>query len=60
MATDAERRAKAAYQRKVRQVTIQFYPDNERDDAILAYIKLQPKINAYLKSLVERDMRGGR
>lgn len=56
MATGAERRAKTAYKRKVRQVTLQFYPGNSRDDAILAHIKSQPKINAYLKALVERDI----
>lgn len=55
--TEAERRAKAAYQRKVRQIIMRFYPNSARDDAIYDHIKSKGNANEYLKSLVEKDMR---
>ncbi len=55
--TDAQRRAKAAYQRKVKQVIMRFYPNNARDEAIYGHIKSRENANEYLKGLVERDMR---
>ena len=56
MDTPAQKRAKAKYRKKVRAITMQFYPNNERDAKLLAYLKAQENTTQYLKSLVERDM----
>lgn len=56
MDTPAQKRAKAKYRKKVRAITMQFYPNNERDAKLLAHLKAQENTTQYLKSLVERDM----
>ena len=56
MDTPAQKRAKANYRKKVRTVTLQFFPNNEMDAKIYAHIKAQPKMNQYVKNLVLRDM----
>ena len=56
MDTPAQKRAKANYRKKVRTVTLQFFPNNETDAKIYAHIQKQPKKNQYLKSLVLREM----
>ena len=56
MDTPAQKRAKANYRKKVRTVTLQFFPNNETDAKIYAHIKAQPKMNQYVKNLVLREM----
>ena len=56
MDTPAQKRAKANYRKKVRTITMQFFPNNEDDAKVYTHIKAQPKMNQYLKNLVLRDM----
>lgn len=61
-ATDAQRRAKAKYQRNnVKSVRLSFYAGNPEDDAMLAWLKSRGNMTGYLKDLVREDMerRGG-
>ena len=51
--TEAQKRAKAKYQSKVKRLTIDFYPP-EAD--LLEHIEKQPKKQTYIKDLVRRDM----
>ena len=56
MHTEAQKRAKNNYQKKVKKILMQFYPSNKEDEELYAHIKAQPKINQYLKDLVRADM----
>ena len=56
MNTDAQRRALNNYRKKCKQVYIRFYPNDERDDKIYAWLKSQANTTEYLKALVEKDM----
>lgn len=57
MQTDAERRAVSSYRKKsVKQLTIRFFP-NEQDEAMYQWLKSQPNVTKYLKSLVSADMK---
>jgi hypothetical protein len=53
--TEAQKRAKAKYQTKVKRLTIEFYP-TEAD--LIEHINAQPKKQTYIKDLVRRDMKG--
>ena len=60
MQTDAERRAVSSYRKKsVKQLTIRFFP-NERDEAMYQWLKSQPNVTKYLKTLVAADMENAR
>ena len=56
--TEAEKRAKAKYQRKLKIVRIEFYPSTESD--IIEYLEFLKAsgvpISSYIKSLISRDM----
>lgn len=41
--TDAQRRAHAAYRKKVKQLTVRFYPNSEEDDALYEWLKSRPE-----------------
>lgn len=56
MVSDAQKRATAAYRKKhVKQLCMKFYPGEED---VYEFVKSQPKVNAYLKELVRKDMEG--
>ena len=55
MATDAQRKALNNYRKKsTKQIVLRFYPGEEE---MYEFIKTQPNVTAYLKGLVEEDMR---
>lgn len=56
MKTDAQRRAENAYRKKTKQIVIRFYPSNEDDAEIYAWLKSQENVTEYLKGLVRADM----
>lgn len=51
--TEAQKRAKAKYQSKVKRLTIDFYPP-EAD--LLEHIEKQPKKQTYIKDLIRADI----
>lgn len=51
--TEAQKRAKAKYQTKVKKLLIEFYP-TESD--LIAHVEKQPKKQTYIKELVRQDM----
>ncbi len=56
-ATDAQRRAKAKYQRNnVKSVRLSFYAGNPEDDAMRAWLKSRGNMAGNLKDLVREDM----
>lgn len=56
--TDAQRRAHAAYRKKVKQLTVRFYPNSEEDDALYEWLKSRPEgASPYIKALVAADMK---
>ena len=56
--TEAEKRAKSKYQRKLKIIRIEFYPSTESD--IIEYLEFLKAsgvpIASYIKSLISRDM----
>lgn len=56
MATDAQKKANAAYRKKsVKQLVMRFYP-SEEDEKLYEWIKSHENVNQYLKALVKQDM----
>lgn len=51
--TDAQKRAKAKYNSKVKKVTIEFYP---ADAELLAKVQSQENKQSYLKGLIRKDI----
>lgn len=51
--TEAQKRAKAKYQQKVKRITIEFYPT---DADLLEQIEKQQKKQAYIKNLIRADI----
>ena len=57
MATEAQKRATAKYTREnVKAFNLRFFP---ADMDLYEHLKKQPKMAAYLKELIRRDMEGG-
>lgn len=55
-ATDAQKRATAAYRKKhVKQLAVSFYP---ADAALWAHLEQRPNKAGYVKELIRRDMAG--
>ena len=53
MQTEAQKRAKAKYQQKIKRLTIDFHP-SEVD--MWEHIASQPKKQTYIKDLIRKDM----
>lgn len=54
MATDAQKRAKSKYEKEnVKAFNLRFFP---ADMDLYEHLKKQPKMAAYLKDLIRRDM----
>ena len=52
--SDAQKRAKANYSKKVTKVTIEFYP-HEKD--MIDKLQEQPSKQGYIKNLIKKDIR---
>lgn len=56
MATDAQKRARSKYEKeKVKAFNLRFFP---ADAELYDHLKKQPKMAAYIKELIRRDMEG--
>ncbi len=53
MATDAQKRAKNKYGKKVKRITVNFYP-TERE--LFAHLSNQENKQGYIKSLIREEM----
>ena len=52
--TEAQKRAKEKYNKKVTKVSIEFYPE---DAELLNKVKEQPNKQRYLKDLIRKDLK---
>ena len=53
MLTEAQKRAKAKYRKKVAKVSIEFYP---HEAELIQKVNEQPSKQAYIKSLIKKDL----
>lgn len=53
MATEAQKRAKANYRKKLNRIMIDFYP---ADEEIWNHLQAQEKKQTYIKDLIRKDM----
>lgn len=56
MQTEAQRRAASNYRKKVKQLTIRFYPNSDADEEMYAWLKSQENTTDYIKKLISSDM----
>lgn len=55
--SDAQKRAQAEYRKKVKQLTVRFYPNSAEDEAMYEWLKSRPEGSGpYIKALVAVDM----
>lgn len=59
MRTDAQKRAEAAYRKKVKQIVVRFSLTDE-DKALYEWITKHDNVTEYLKNLVREDMQSTR
>ncbi|MEE0475890.1 MAG: hypothetical protein UDF83_05930 [Collinsella stercoris] len=60
MQTEAQRRASSNYRKKVKQLTIRFYPNSDSDEEMYAWLKSQSNTTDYIKKLIFVDMQNSR
>lgn len=53
MVSEAEKRAKAKYRKKVKQAIASFYP---KDEELYEWLERQPNKSGYIRELIRRDM----
>ncbi|NLQ13289.1 hypothetical protein HGI81_05450 [Olsenella sp. KGMB02461] len=53
MVSEAERRAKAKYRKKVKQAIVGFYP---KDEELYEWLERQPNKSGYIRELIRKDM----
>lgn len=56
MQTEAQRRASSNYRKKVKQLTIRFYPNSDSDEEMYERLKSQDNTTDYIKKLISADM----
>ena len=56
MQTEAQRRATSNYRKKVKQLTIRFYPNSDADEEMYEWLKSQDNTTDYIKKLISADM----
>lgn len=56
MNTDAQKRAKQKYQKKLKRVVVEFYP-TEAD--LIEQIEKQTQKQTYIKNLIRKDLENG-
>ena len=54
MGTEAQKRAKAKYSRKLNTITITFYP---KESALFDHLQKQENKQGYIKELIRKDIR---
>lgn len=60
MQTEAQRRATNNYRKKVKQLTIRFYPNSDADEEMYTWLKSQDNTTDYIKNLISADMQNRR
>lgn len=60
MQTEAQRRAANNYRKKVKQLTVRFYPNSDSDEEMYAWLKSQDNTTNYIKKLISADMQNRR
>lgn len=53
MSTEAQKRAKQKYQKKLKRITVEFYP-TETD--LIEQVEKQPQKQTYIKTLIRNDI----
>lgn len=56
MQTEAPRRATSNYRKKVKQLTLRFYPNSDADEEMYEWLKSQDNTTDYIKKLISADM----
>lgn len=56
MQTEAQRRATSNYRKKVKQLTLRFYPNSDADEEMYEWLKSQDNTTDYIKKLISADM----
>lgn len=56
MQTEAQRRAASNYRKKVKQLTLRFYPNSDADEEMYEWLKSQDNTTDYIKKLISADM----
>ena len=56
MQTEAQRRATSNYRKKVKQLTLRFYPNSDADEEMYEWLKSQDNTPDYIKKLISADM----
>ena len=55
--SDAQKRAQAAYRKKVKQIIVRFYPNSTDDETLYDWVKNRPEgAGDYIKALIAADM----
>ncbi len=60
MQTEAQRRAASNYRKKVKQLTLRFYPNSDADEEMYEWLKSQDNTTDYIKKLISVDMQNRR
>lgn len=60
MQTEAQRRAASNYRKKVKQLTLRFYPNSDADEEMYEWLKSQDNTTDYVKKLISVDMQNRR
>ncbi len=60
MQTEAQRRAASNYRKKVKQLTLRFYPNSAADEEMYEWLKSQDNTTDYIKKLISVDMQNRR
>lgn len=60
MQTEAQRRAASNYRKKVKQLTLRFYPNSDADEEMYEWLKSQDNTADYIKKLISADMQNRR
>lgn len=60
MQTEAQRRAASNYRKKVKQLTLRFYPYSDADEEMYEWLKSQDNTTDYVKKLISVDMQNRR
>ena len=56
MQTEAQLRATSNYRKKVKQLTLRFYPNSDADEEMYEWLKSQDNTTDYIKKLISADM----
>ncbi len=57
MRSEAQKRADKEYEKKLRRIPLVFNCDDNKDVVRMTYLKKQPNMTAFMKELIDRDMK---